>query len=150
MKDTDHVEHLSSGFPDELLSENPILPIFTSLTGGTQGVLFDDERRVFERLSVFAGGCSLEAAEAVCAGDDVAPEDVVDLLAHLVDKSLVTVSQSGDVARFDLLQTLALYGRERLAATGERLYAGLYVAVSLTAGLGAAWVGIALTRVLLG
>ena len=52
-------------------------------------LLFDDERRVFERLSVFAGGCSLEAAEAVCAGDDVAPEDVADLLAHLVDKSLV-------------------------------------------------------------
>ncbi|MEE2037031.1 CrcB family protein [Nocardiopsis sp. CT-R113] len=42
------------------------------------------------------------------------------------------------------------YEAYRLAATGERLYAGLYVAVSLTAGLGAAWVGIALTRVLLG
>ena len=49
----------------------------------------------FERLSVFAGGCSLEAAEAVCAGDDVAVEDVADLLAHLVDKSLVIVTTAG-------------------------------------------------------
>src|SRR4029453_15417436 len=42
-------------------------------------LLFDDEQRVFARLSVFSGGCSLEAAEAVCGGDDIASEDVADL-----------------------------------------------------------------------
>ena len=75
-------------------------------------LLFDDEQRVFERLSVFSGGCSLEAAEAVCSGDGIAPEDVADLLAHLVDKSLVVADHSGSEVRFRLLQTLALFGRD--------------------------------------
>ena len=78
-------------------------------------LLFDDERHVFELLSVFAGGCSLEAAEAVCAGDQIEVEDVADLLGHLVDKSLVIADHAGGEARFHLLQTLALFGRERLA-----------------------------------
>jgi tetratricopeptide (TPR) repeat protein len=72
---------------------------------------------VFELLSVFAGGCSLEAAEAVCAGDQIETEEVADLLAHLVDKSLVVAHQLDGKARFHLLQTLALFGRERLAAS---------------------------------
>ena len=80
-------------------------------------LLFDDERHVFELLSVFAGGCSLEAAEAVCAGDQIETEDVADLLAHLVDKSLVVAHHVDGEARFHLLQTLALFGRERLAAS---------------------------------
>ena len=54
-------------------------------------LLFADEQRVFRRLSVFAGGFDLAAAEAVCAGDDVAAGDIVDILGHLVDKSLVSV-----------------------------------------------------------
>ena len=80
-------------------------------------LLFDDERHVFELLSVFAGGCSLEAAEAVCAGDQIETEEVADLLAHLVDKSLVVADHVDGEARFHLLQTLALFGRERLAAS---------------------------------
>ena len=52
-------------------------------------LLFADEQRVFRRLSVFAGGFDLAAAEAVAAGDDVAVGDIVDILGHLVDKSLV-------------------------------------------------------------
>ena len=80
-------------------------------------LLFEDEQRVFELLSVFAGGCSLEAAEAVCAGDQIQIEEVADLLAHLVDKSLVVADQADGQARFHLLQTLALFGRERLAAS---------------------------------
>ena len=80
-------------------------------------LLFDDERHVFELLSVFAGGCSLEAAEAVCTGDQIETGDVADLLAHLVDKSLVVVDHTDGQARFHLLQTLALFGRERLTAS---------------------------------
>jgi predicted ATPase/DNA-binding SARP family transcriptional activator len=81
-------------------------------------LLFADEQRVFDRLSVFAGGCSLEAAEAVCAGGDIPVEDIGDLLAHLVDKSLVVADQSSGDVRFRLLQTLALFGRERLVESG--------------------------------
>ena len=52
-------------------------------------LLFDAERQVFMRLSVFTGGCSLEAAEQVCSDDLIASDEVCDLLLHLVDKSLV-------------------------------------------------------------
>ncbi len=86
-------------------------------------LLFDDEQRVFARMSAFAGGCTLEAAEAVCSDDQIATEDVADLLAHLVDKSLVVVERgderSDGAVRYRMLQTLELYGRERLAASGE-------------------------------
>jgi predicted ATPase/DNA-binding SARP family transcriptional activator len=82
-------------------------------------LLHDDERRVFERLSVFAGGGTLEAAERVCADDDVPVEDVADVVARLVDKSLVIASQSDGVAYFRLLQTLSHYGREQLASRPE-------------------------------
>ncbi len=82
-------------------------------------LLFDDERRVFERMSAFAGPCPLEAAEQVCAGPDIAPDDVADLLARLVGKSLITAVRTGRGVRFRMLQTLAEYGHERLAARGE-------------------------------
>ena len=82
-------------------------------------LLFEHEQRVFDRLSVFSGGCSLEAAEAVCAGDDIDPADIADILGHLVDKSLVIADQSAGDVRFRLLQTLALFGRERLAVSSD-------------------------------
>lgn len=82
-------------------------------------LLFDEEQRVFERLAVFSGGCSLDAAEAVCAGDDLDAADIADLLAHLVEKSLVVADLSSGTARYTLLQTLALFGRERLAASDQ-------------------------------
>ena len=82
-------------------------------------LLFRDEQEVFDRFSVFAGGCSLDAAEAVCAGGSVEVEDVADVLARLVDKSLIVVERRDGLARYDQLQTLALYGRERLAASDD-------------------------------
>jgi predicted ATPase/DNA-binding SARP family transcriptional activator len=83
-------------------------------------LLFDDERRLFARLSVFTGGCGLEAVESVCADDELDQGDVLDLLSRLVDKSLVAAEfdESGDV-RYSQLQTLWEYGRERLATSGE-------------------------------
>ena len=78
-----------------------------------------DEQQVFERLTVFAGGCTLEAAEAVCAGGDIDASDVAEVLARLVDKSLVIADRGGGHVRFSLLQTLMLYGRERLAASDD-------------------------------
>jgi predicted ATPase/DNA-binding SARP family transcriptional activator len=82
-------------------------------------LLFEDERRLFARLAVFVGGCGLTAAEAVCADAHVPAGEILDLLSRLVDKSLVTTSGTGGVARFGQLQTLWQYGRERLDESGE-------------------------------
>ena len=57
-------------------------------------LLFDDERRVFERLAVFPGGCDLETAEAVCADDVIVVSDVDDIIQALVDKSLVVAQRA--------------------------------------------------------
>ena len=82
-------------------------------------LLFDDEQRVFERLSVFPGGCDLAAAELVCGADDLPADEIADLLQALVDKSLVIAATDGDELRFTQLQTLAQYGKEKLAERGE-------------------------------
>lgn len=72
------------------------------------------EQRVFQRLSVFAGDFSLEAAEAVCSSADVDAADVLDLIAVLVDKSLLAVRDQADEARYHLLETIRQYGQELL------------------------------------
>ena len=56
-------------------------------------LLFDDERRVLDRLSVFTGGCALAAARVVCADDDISADDVAELLTRLADKSLLTLEE---------------------------------------------------------
>jgi predicted ATPase/DNA-binding XRE family transcriptional regulator len=78
------------------------------------------EQRVFERLAVFAGGWSLEAAESVCAGGDIERDDVVDLLERLVERSLVQCERlmNDSVVRFRLLETVRQYAQERLAEAG--------------------------------
>jgi tetratricopeptide (TPR) repeat protein len=84
------------------------------------GLLTAAEQTLFNRLAVFAGGFTIEAAETACAGGPVATEEVLDLLLRLVDKSLVVAEGSaGDIERYRLLETLRQYGRERLLATGE-------------------------------
>src|SRR6185369_2587313 len=75
------------------------------------------ERALFARLSVFAGGCTLEAAEALGAGDPLARGDVLDALAGLVDKSLVVHDSAR--SRYLMLETIAHYARDRLAERGE-------------------------------
>jgi predicted ATPase/DNA-binding SARP family transcriptional activator len=82
-------------------------------------LLFTEEQRVLRRLAVFSGGFGLSAAELVTAGDDVARDDVVDVIGHLVDKSLVVVTEREGVTRYRLLQTIADYGREKLVQAGE-------------------------------
>jgi len=83
-------------------------------------LLTDTQQRVFERLSVFARGWTIDAAEAVCAGDDVAPEHVVDAVGQLVRKSLV--ARIGD-GRYALLETLREYALEKLRGRGAELAA---------------------------
>jgi non-specific serine/threonine protein kinase len=78
------------------------------------------EQAVLRRLCVFPGSFSLDAAEAVAADtDQIAPHDVLDLLGHLVDKSLVVGDEQGTQARYRLLETVRQYGAERLAEAGE-------------------------------
>jgi predicted ATPase/DNA-binding XRE family transcriptional regulator len=73
-----------------------------------------DERRVLDRVSIFAGGFSLSAAEAVCAAGDIATDSIADILASLVDKSLVNVSRFEKAARFTLLDSVRSFALERL------------------------------------
>jgi len=77
------------------------------------------EQRMFERLSVFAGGCTLATANAVCASDDVAQADIIELLSSLVDKSLLVADFDAGEARYSLLESFREYAREKLAARGE-------------------------------
>ena len=77
-----------------------------------------EERAVFRRLAVFAGGCSLPAAEAVTA-DGSAAADVLDVITRLFDKSLVTADPQATEARYGMLETVRQYARERLLEAGE-------------------------------
>lgn len=77
------------------------------------------ERAVLRRLAVHADGCTLEAAETVCAGDGVHRDEVLDLLARLVDRSLVAVAPTPYGPRYRLLETVAAYCLERLREAGE-------------------------------
>jgi predicted ATPase/DNA-binding CsgD family transcriptional regulator len=83
------------------------------------GLLPEEERILLRRLSVFAGGFTLEAAEAVCAGEALAREGVLELLSHLVDKSLVVVSEGSGEARYRLLETVRQYAAEKLEESRE-------------------------------
>jgi predicted ATPase len=98
------------------------------------------ERQALDRLSVFAGGCDLAAAEAVLSGDGHDVLDVVDVLGQLVDKSLVVADNSDDRGvRYRLLESIRQYAQERLQASGDTAavrhrHADHYVELAETAG----------------
>ena len=83
-------------------------------------LLSDAERTLFNRLSVFAGGWTLEAAEAVCADERLPAAEILDLLARLVDRSLVIAQEHDRQMRYRLLETLRQFGAERLQAANEQ------------------------------
>jgi predicted ATPase/class 3 adenylate cyclase len=80
-------------------------------------LLNQSERALLRRLAVFAGGWTLEAAEVVGVGGEVARPDVLGLLTNLVEKSLVTLEADGE--RYRLLETVRQYAQERLDESGE-------------------------------
>ena len=83
-------------------------------------LLSDSERRLLRRLSVFAGGWTIDAAEDVSSGEGIGRTEVLDLLSRLVDKSLVNVDNDIDGSRrYRFLETVRQYGRERLLQSGE-------------------------------
>jgi len=80
-------------------------------------LLTENERALLRRLAVFAGGWTLEGAEAVGTGEAIGPQDVLDLLSNLVDKSLVSMEAEGQ--RYRLVETVRQYAQERLDASSE-------------------------------
>jgi predicted ATPase/class 3 adenylate cyclase len=120
------VEHVASRLDD----------VFRVLTGGRRtavarqrtlratidwsyDLLDEHERKLLERLSIFVGGCTLGAAEAVCSGDGLAVEDVDDLISSLVAKSLVGTDTATGQVRYRLLETVRQYAAEKLMASGS-------------------------------
>lgn len=88
-----------------------------ALIDWSHDLLTERERAVLRRLSVFAGGWTLAAAEAVAAGGDIAEPEVLDLLTRLIEKSLVAADP--EAARYRLLETVRQYALERLASSDE-------------------------------
>jgi predicted ATPase/DNA-binding SARP family transcriptional activator/DNA-binding CsgD family transcriptional regulator len=83
-------------------------------------LLEEPEKRLFRRVSVFAGGWTLEAAEAVGAGEGIEEDDILDLISRLVEKSLVVAGATpGGDLRYRMLEPVRQYGRERLEAAAE-------------------------------
>ena len=82
------------------------------------GLLNDWEQKVFSRISVFRGGCTLEGAEAVARRTPNVEGDILEAVSSLVDKSLLTLLE-GREARFTMLETIRDFGLERLEAEGE-------------------------------
>ncbi|HEX8010766.1 MAG TPA: tetratricopeptide repeat protein [Casimicrobiaceae bacterium] len=87
-----------------------------ALVGWSYDLLQESEKIVLERLSVFAGGFDLDAAEAVCGADPIAREDVLDIVTSLVEKSLVMIEQEIEGSRYGLLETIKEFAREHLAS----------------------------------
>jgi predicted ATPase/tetratricopeptide (TPR) repeat protein len=83
-------------------------------------LLDDEEKLLLRRLAVFGGGFDLAAAEVVCAGEELEVAAIVELLARLVEKSLVGAEQLGRVRRYHLLEIVRVYALEQLEQAGER------------------------------
>ncbi len=90
----------------------------TSTIAWSYRLLTDCEQALFMRLCVFAGGFELEAAHSVWAVDGAREPDTLELLAGLVDKSMVIVGSASDRTRYGVLETLRAFGRERLHEQG--------------------------------
>ena len=83
-------------------------------------LLSESEQVLLQRLSIFAGGWTLEAAEQVTGVEPLEPPAILDLLTQLVSKSLVTVDEHTGEARYHMLETILQYGREKLRTAGEQ------------------------------
>lgn len=101
-------------------------------------LLSEPKRVLLERLSIFVGGFTLEAAEAVCAGEGIGDAEVLDLLAALTTRSLVAMQEEKGRARYGLLETIREYATERRLARGDhealhRRHAEYFLAVARAA-----------------
>jgi predicted ATPase/class 3 adenylate cyclase len=92
----------------------------SALIDWSYDLLTPQEQMLFNRVGIFAGGFSLDAATAVCSGDDLDEIEILDLLSSLTDKSLVVADTSGEHERYHLLESTRAYALEKLTPAGER------------------------------
>ncbi|MFF5209701.1 ATP-binding protein [Streptosporangium sp. NPDC000396] len=114
----DRFRLLTAGSPAAL----PRQQTLRALIDWSYGLCTEQERLMWARVSVFADGLDLDAAEAVCSGDGVPREEVVDLVIGLIDKSVLIREDSPSSpssVRYRLLETIRQYGRERLRELGQ-------------------------------
>lgn len=83
------------------------------------GLCTPAEQTLWARISIFAGGCSLEAIESICTDQTLPREAILDTVAGLTDKSILTRQEGGLVARFRMLEAIREYGQSRLLESGE-------------------------------
>jgi predicted ATPase/class 3 adenylate cyclase len=120
MSVTQIAERLSDRFRLLAAGDRSALPrqqTLRALIDWSYDLLSEAERMLLCRLAVFAGGFTLEAAEAIASSDRIAENDVMDLLAQLIDKSLVAADV--DRGRYGLLETVRQYAQDRLQESGE-------------------------------
>jgi len=85
-----------------------------ALVDWSYDLLSEKERMLLRRLSVFAGGWTLQAAEQVCSGDEIEAREMLDLLTSLIDKSFVIVEAQKDHERYRFLETILKFSQERM------------------------------------
>jgi len=122
------VEQITSGLEAEL----PVLARGTrgvearqqtleAAIGWSYGLLDEEERLLWARLSVFAGGFDEDAARAVCSGGGLPPERIAEKLGSLVEKSIIQRDAERQPLRYSILETVRQYGRQRLIERGEEV-----------------------------
>ncbi len=89
-----------------------------SLIDWSYDLLNDPAKLLLQRLSAFAGGWTLEAAERICAGDSLDESEILDLLTSLCDKSLIAADPNDASSRFKMVETVRQYAKERLLENG--------------------------------
>jgi len=94
-----------------------------SLIDWSYDLLSGPERQVLQRVSVFAGGWTLQAAEQVCGEGEIEKGAVLDLLSSLVDKSLIVAETKRGETRYGILETVSHYARDRLRESGGEEHA---------------------------
>ncbi len=106
-----------------LTRESPTAPLrhhsLRAAIGWSYDLCLSQEQLLWARTSIFAGGFDLDALQGVCSGHGIEPDDVFDLITALVDKSILARSGHGFTARYELLDTIREYGRDKLREAGE-------------------------------
>jgi len=113
---TDRFQLLSSGTRNAPVRQQTL----RALVDWSWDLCTEPEQLLWARISVFSGGVELDAAEVVCADEQLPAESILDLIASLVDKSILTFRGDGPQARYRMLEVIREYGAMRLAAQGQQ------------------------------